>query len=283
MVVTTGPYTSGRLNLCSTSPTARSQAAARPRRSWTADLGVHRRPGRANLSRGLQIIDEAVRLADQSPQRRGHRYPLHLVRGSILMELDRLHDARSTLQTGTRISEELGVRWRLPLYQAFLAMEYFLAGEWDDAIAEFEAALALTEETGERYSLVIAHSIKALIALHRGDLRHAGEAAARPSASSPTPAPVTAATGRCGRAPCCWRPPAPPRRRSPRWPASGTCAPAPACGRLPGARGRPDPPVARRRRPVAGAAGGGRGRRGGGTKRRPLTRWRRLALPGTGR
>jgi DNA-binding CsgD family transcriptional regulator len=134
---------------------------------------------RANLSRGLQIIDEAVRLADQSPQRRGHRYPLHLVRGSILMDLDRLQGARSTLQTGRRISEELGVRWRLPLYQAFLAMNCFLAGEWDDAIAELEAALEPTAETGERYSLVLVHSVKSLIALHRGDLRHAEQAAAR--------------------------------------------------------------------------------------------------------
>jgi DNA-binding CsgD family transcriptional regulator len=166
-------------------------AAAEQARSLSALPGDHPAVGmamtslamveelRANLRRGLQIIDEAVRLADRSPQRRGHRYPLHLVRGSILMDLDRLQDARSTLQTGRRISEELGVRWRLPLYQAYLAMACFQAGEWDDAIAEFEAALALTEETGERYSLVIAHSITSLIALHRGDLRHAGEAATR--------------------------------------------------------------------------------------------------------
>jgi tetratricopeptide (TPR) repeat protein len=133
---------------------------------------------RANLSRGLQIIDEAVRLADQHPERRGHRYPLHLVRGSILMDLDRLQDARSALQTGRRISEELGVRWRLPLYQVFLAIRCFLAGEWDDAIAEVEAAVALTAETGERYSLVLGHSVTSLIALHRGDLREAGDAAA---------------------------------------------------------------------------------------------------------
>jgi tetratricopeptide (TPR) repeat protein len=132
---------------------------------------------RAHLRRGLQIIDEAVRLADQSPQRQGHRYPLHLVRGSILIDLDRLQDARSTLQTGRRISEELGVRWRLPLYQVLLAMERFLAGEWDDAIAELEAALELAE-TGERHSLILGHSVTSLIALHRGDLRRAEEAAA---------------------------------------------------------------------------------------------------------
>jgi tetratricopeptide (TPR) repeat protein len=89
------------------------------------------------------------------------------------MDLDRLPEARSTLQTGRRISEELGVRWRLPFYQAVLAMERFLAGEWDDALVDLEEALTLTEETGERYSLVLSHAVKALIALHRGELRQA--------------------------------------------------------------------------------------------------------------
>ena len=133
---------------------------------------------RANLGRGLELIDEAVRLADHSPQRSGHRNPLHLARGSILMDLDRLPEARSTLQTGRRISEELGVRWRLPLYQAVLGMERFLAGEWDEALAELEEALELATETGERYSLVLTHAVKALIALHRGELRQAEAATA---------------------------------------------------------------------------------------------------------
>jgi DNA-binding CsgD family transcriptional regulator len=133
---------------------------------------------RANLGHALELADEAVRLADRSPQRRGHQEVAHLARGNILIELDRLEDARSTLQTGRRISEELGVRWRLPLYQAVLATRCFLAGEWDDAMAELQAALELTEETGERHSLVAIHSVTCLIALHRGDLRRAGEAAA---------------------------------------------------------------------------------------------------------
>jgi DNA-binding CsgD family transcriptional regulator len=61
----------------------------------------------------------------------------------------------------------------------FLGIERFLAGAWDDAIAELEAALELADETGERYSLALGHSVSSLIALHRGDLRRAEEAAAR--------------------------------------------------------------------------------------------------------
>jgi DNA-binding CsgD family transcriptional regulator len=134
---------------------------------------------RGDLREALRIIDEGARLADQSPARQGHRYPLHVTRGHILMELDRLQDARRTLETGRRISQELGVRWALASYQVFLGIERFLAGAWDDAIAELEAAMDLAAETGERYSLALGHSVTSLIALHRSDLRGAEEAAAR--------------------------------------------------------------------------------------------------------
>ncbi len=43
----------------------------------TAEWGGH-------LRDALQIIDDAVRLADESPSRLGHRYPLHAARGHIL-------------------------------------------------------------------------------------------------------------------------------------------------------------------------------------------------------
>jgi tetratricopeptide (TPR) repeat protein len=72
---------------------------------------------RGDLRDALRIIDEGARLADQSPGRQGHRYPLHVTRGHILMELDRLQEARRTLETGRRISQELGVRWPPASYQ----------------------------------------------------------------------------------------------------------------------------------------------------------------------
>ena len=74
---------------------------------------------RGDLGDALQIIDDAVRLADESPGRLGHRFPIHAFRGFILVELDRLDEARSTLETGMRISEELGIPWGLSEYQPF--------------------------------------------------------------------------------------------------------------------------------------------------------------------
>jgi DNA-binding CsgD family transcriptional regulator len=136
-------------------------------------VAVHRR----HLADALEIIDEAVSLADQSPGRQGHRFPIHVTRGFILTELDRLDEARSTLDIGKRISEELGIRWHLPNYQIISAVTRFIAGEWDDAIAEVEATRELVDETGEGYSLILGHCVLSLIFVHRNELGRAEEAA----------------------------------------------------------------------------------------------------------
>jgi hypothetical protein len=55
---------------------------------------------RGHLREALQITDDAVLLADQSPGRLGHRFPVHIPRGFILVALDRLGEARTTIETG---------------------------------------------------------------------------------------------------------------------------------------------------------------------------------------
>ncbi len=130
-----------------------------------------------HLRDALRIIDRAVRLADASPGRQGHRYPLHAIRGWLLVESDRLADAKVSLGAGRRISEELGVRWPLPTYQVFDGFERFVAGEWDDAIAEFEAGFELADEIGEIYTRMYAHGMASLICFHRDDLIGARDAA----------------------------------------------------------------------------------------------------------
>ena len=130
---------------------------------------------RGHLRDALQITDEAVHLADESPGRLGHRYPIRATRGHILIELDRPEEARSALGAGMRISEESGVRWPLSIYQVFLALERFITGEWDDAIAELEASFELADEI--QTVVARAHGILSLISLHRNDLSRAEEAA----------------------------------------------------------------------------------------------------------
>ena len=133
---------------------------------------------RGHLREALEIAEEAVRLADASPGRLGHRFPVCVTRGRILIELDRPQEARSALGAGLRTCEELGVRWALATHQVYLAYGRFMAGEWDDAIAELEASLKVAEEIGEIYSLVYAHGLLSRISLHRNDLSRAREAAA---------------------------------------------------------------------------------------------------------
>jgi len=130
---------------------------------------------RGHLRDALQITDEAMHLADESPGRLGHRYPIRATRGHILIELGRPEEARSALGAGMRISEEIGVRWPLLLYQGFLALERFITGEWDDAIAELEASFELADEI--QTVVARAHGILSLISLHRNDLSRAEEAA----------------------------------------------------------------------------------------------------------
>ena len=57
-----------------------------------------------------------------------------------------------------------------------LGIERFLAGEWDDALAELESSLDLAEEIGETHSVIFAHIAIALICFHRDDLARADEA-----------------------------------------------------------------------------------------------------------
>ena len=146
---------------------------------------VHRR----QLTGALEIIDEAVRLADQSPGRQGHRFPIHVTRGFILTELDRLDEARSTLDTDRRIGEELGTGWHLPSYQMSSAATRFLAGDWDDAVAEVEASRDLAHETGESPSLILGHCVLSLICVHRNDLSRAEEAARAAMGQAGEPGP----------------------------------------------------------------------------------------------
>jgi ATP/maltotriose-dependent transcriptional regulator MalT len=132
---------------------------------------------RAQLDDALGLVDEALRRAEASSGRRGYRYPSHMVRGHVLIELDRLADARAALETGMRLSEDLGVRWSLPAYQFMLAVARFAAGEWDEALSAVGVGLELGEEAGDRYNHVVGHCLVSLIALHRNDRQGAERAA----------------------------------------------------------------------------------------------------------
>ncbi len=133
---------------------------------------------RGQLAPSLDHMERALRTADASPGGEAHRYPVHTPHASILVELDRLEDARFVLDRGTRLSQELGMSWHQPSYSMQRVFERYTAGEWDDALTEAEAALELCQENGEHYSVTIVRSLLSWICLHRNEIRRAGEEAA---------------------------------------------------------------------------------------------------------
>jgi DNA-binding CsgD family transcriptional regulator len=173
-----GPPACGRQD-ATAARTSLSVAAQLPTRIVIPSLALAAQL-RGDLSMALQITDDEARRADRSPDRLGHTYPVLWVRGLILIELDRLEEARSTLQAGMRLAEDRGVQLHLPSYQVYLAFERFTAGDWDDALVEAQAGLELAEEVGETYTRVYGQIMRSLILLHRNDLpgaRGAAEAA----------------------------------------------------------------------------------------------------------
>ncbi|MDN5803714.1 MAG: LuxR C-terminal-related transcriptional regulator [Microlunatus sp.] len=140
---------------------------------------------RGDLDRSLQLSDEALRIAQQDSAGRGHRYPVHAPRAYVLIELDRLEEARSAIESGMQLGEQFGTHW--PGYQIVRALERYTAGEWSEAVAEIETMTERATDTGEAYGLAIALNVLAVINLHRNELDRA-EAA------------VQAATGEAERA-----------------------------------------------------------------------------------
>jgi DNA-binding CsgD family transcriptional regulator len=133
---------------------------------------------RGRFAEAVELAETAVRLADRSPGRAAHRYHMNFYLGIFLLDMDRVEEAGHALQRGRRLSEELGATWSLPIYQWASALARYVAGDWDDASAECEACLELAEDIGTRRGVLFSHSLTSIIALHRGDLAAAEQAAA---------------------------------------------------------------------------------------------------------
>lgn len=138
----------------------------------------------------IVLAREAVEIADRSPSSEANFAHPRFFTGIPLLWTDRLEEAHEALTSGLRVAEGLGLAWSLPLYHAFLGAEGFISGDWDGAIAECEAALAIADEVGLHVGVIAATSSwLAAIQLHRGDLpaaeRTIGTAMGRIAATGP--------------------------------------------------------------------------------------------------
>ncbi|MDQ4129998.1 MAG: hypothetical protein M3133_03245, partial [Actinomycetota bacterium] len=82
------------------------------------------------------------------------------------IQSDRLEEVDAIVGRG-RDADETGVM--APVYHALLALARYHEGRWDDAVAEAKTSLELSEETGQRVLAMVAYSVLAHVALHRGD------------------------------------------------------------------------------------------------------------------
>jgi DNA-binding CsgD family transcriptional regulator len=113
----------------------------------------------------LDRIDEALNVIGDDPQTIDLRLMLMMNRFSMLDTLDRRDDALATAQQTLALGERVGTS-RLSEIRSYLAAVYYDAGQWDDANAQLENAIAAPEPELHK---VLARALAALIAGHRDD------------------------------------------------------------------------------------------------------------------
>ena len=122
---------------------------------------------------GQAILDMTAQLRRLATGQSGAEVQLahpHWFPGVPLMAIDRLDEAEASLQTGMAMVENLGLAWSLPLYHAHLGARRFIVGAWDEAVAELETSLALSEERSGIALEASSAAWLAAIQIHRDDL-----------------------------------------------------------------------------------------------------------------
>ena len=134
---------------------------------------------RGQVGDAARQIEGALSRADAGVDRGGMDYPLHAPKAFVLMELDRFDEARFELDTGARLSDQLGTHWHQASYLMAYTVQRYLSGEWDDAVDDVDNSDELADVTGEGYHLIITRGVQALMQLHRNDVEAAAVSAGR--------------------------------------------------------------------------------------------------------
>ena len=145
----------------------RRRAGGRRRPGGTGGAGRHggRRPlrphrcaddagGRGQPAGPVRGSDRARR-AGAGPRVRGRDRRASTSRSTcsrptFLFDAGRPDEGHSAVKRAFADCDERGARWELPYCHRLAALGWFLAGRWDDALVELEAAAALAEELGTR-------------------------------------------------------------------------------------------------------------------------------------
>ena len=126
----------------------------------------------ARLPEAVRLSRQAVALARQSPAREALYRPVHLWLGLSLAGSEQFEESTQVLRFGRSASEAAGMGWHIPLYHAVAGRAAWLAGNWDDMVAEMETSLALAEESNIGW-VVPQRSCLCYVAYQRGDFDRA--------------------------------------------------------------------------------------------------------------
>jgi ATP/maltotriose-dependent transcriptional regulator MalT len=124
---------------------------------------------RGRFEDAAKLIAESAREVETIGTREAYDSCPHMILGLQLMRVDRLDEAYAAVQRGRQASEALGMVDTLASFHYELALVDVLRGRIDDALAELQTHRQYSQQTGAGWS-VPADSLRALIALHRGDV-----------------------------------------------------------------------------------------------------------------
>ncbi|MGH7919070.1 MAG: ATP-binding protein [Candidatus Dormibacteraceae bacterium] len=140
-----------------------------------------------NPQRSVEIADQQL-AAEAAEQSRAPIVPIRVWKGLALIDLDRFDQALEVLQRGRLLAETHGQVAALPFYRTVIATRHYLAGTWDDALAELEVRDQGRLRTGIEWrqeSLLLT----TMISFQRGELEAAMEAVAVADAAAHGPGP----------------------------------------------------------------------------------------------
>ncbi|MGH3761835.1 ATP-binding protein [Actinophytocola sp.] len=124
------------------------------------------------LADAVQFGHDAVALADRAGGAAKQRHPV-LWLGRAMVAAERFTEADALFENGQREADSAGTAWTQPLWHYYRAELRLAAGRLDDAAAEAEAGLAVTERLSAQALTVPLLGMLAELSLRRDELSDA--------------------------------------------------------------------------------------------------------------
>jgi ATP/maltotriose-dependent transcriptional regulator MalT len=121
------------------------------------------------LDTAIQLAHDAVVLAENAGGEARQRHP-RLWLGRVLVAADRFQEADAVYEIGQREADELGTAWSQPLWHYFRGELRLAAGRLDDAAAEAQAGIRVSEQLTAHAMIVPLLALSAHVALRSDEV-----------------------------------------------------------------------------------------------------------------